>query len=184
MTADRVTYAYASEVTLWNLARLTPLARFGPFEFADLIGWVWLVPLPFFLVIALWRRRWFWMIEFVNTHLPRPILGIRRFDARRQTPVVDALVAKMRDTSLPAVLVGDFNIGDRHYLYRRLRHGLGDAYREAGWGLGLTWSLESRIPYARIDYVLHDDAWFTRAVRRGRMPGSDHRSLTADLVLH
>jgi endonuclease/exonuclease/phosphatase (EEP) superfamily protein YafD len=82
-----------------------------------------------------------------------------------------------------ALLVGDFNVGDRHYLYRRLRAGLGDAHRDAGWGLGLTWSLQNRVPFARIDYVLHDESWGTRSISRQAIPGSDHRALVAELVL-
>jgi endonuclease/exonuclease/phosphatase (EEP) superfamily protein YafD len=302
--------AYAASVAAWNLARLTPLGRWGPFEFADLIGWALLLPLPFLLAVGVLLRRWQLVpvllvpllilgVEYgpqlapqrvpsgrplrvatanlhyrnpepealakalrtldadviavqeltvdtsrrlvrelageyrnrvlyprtdseglgvfsrfplerlhppelgvgscrcqtvniqgggisatlFNIHLPRPVLGIRRFDASRQAGTVDVLVREAHDAPYPALLVGDFNVGDRHYLYRRLRAGLGDAHRDAGWGLGLTWSLQNRVPFARIDYVLHDESWGTRSISRQAIPGSDHRALVAELVL-
>ena len=88
----------------------------------------------------------------------------------------------------PLLVVGDLNLADRQPFYRVFSRQLGDAHREAGWGLGYTYPSDGAyglplFPLARIDYVLHDRAWAASSVTVRATPGSDHRSVVADLVL-
>ncbi|MGH9895447.1 MAG: endonuclease/exonuclease/phosphatase family protein, partial [bacterium] len=53
-----VALAYSALVLSWNLARLTPLARLGPFELADTFAWLLFVPLPILVLVVLLRREW------------------------------------------------------------------------------------------------------------------------------
>lgn len=121
-------------------------------------------------------------INVINAHPRRPAVGVRGFDSSHQVPTVLALLRRAREVRYPALVVGDFNIADRHPLYRTIRNDLGDSYRDAGWGLGLTWAYRRRLPLVRIDHVFHDEHWATRVARTAEIPGSDHRMVVADVV--
>ncbi len=116
----------------------------------------------------------------INVHVVVPGDDLRSFDPGRQESNVTALLRAVGSVTGRLIVLGDLNIGDRHHLFRRIRERLGDAYRDAGWGLGLTWGPKRNL--VRIDYVLHDDQWETRSARTGTLPGSDHRYVSADLV--
>lgn len=300
---------YTAGVVVWNLLRLTPLAAWGPFELADLFGWLLFVPLPVLAVIAALRRRWSVLlvlllpvvvfaleygpqfmphrvpegdgmrfvtanvylfnpqpaeldqtieglgadvialqelgtitsarltellgdryphralhprrdanglgvfsrfplheevdietspgscrcqvvhlelpsgeVTLINAHARRPTVSSRGFDTSVQSNTVRSLIDRVQAARSPVVLLGDLNVGDRHYFYRAIRRHLGDAHRDAGWGLGLTWMHEQRWPLFRIDYIFRDDLWQTRTAHSGTLPGSDHRYVAADLV--
>jgi endonuclease/exonuclease/phosphatase (EEP) superfamily protein YafD len=110
-----------------------------------------------------------------------PGFGPRTFDPSAQAPAVRALLRRLRGARRPTLVIGDFNVADREPLYRTLRGRLGDSFRDAGSGLGLTWG-GRRVKFVRIDYVFHDRRWATRSARAVTLPGSDHRLVTADLV--
>ncbi len=101
---------------------------------------------------------------------------------------IEALVA-MATSGGPVILLGDFNTTDQGDLYRLAADaGLVDAFRVAGWGLGLTWPaapIGGRLalpPLIRIDFVWHT-AHF-QAVRAWVGPGvgSDHLPVLAELA--
>lgn len=54
----------------------------------------------------------------------------------------------------PVILCGDFNDTPMSYTYTEISHGLTDAFLESGTGLGFTYA--GKIPFLRIDYILHD----------------------------
>lgn len=305
-----IAYGYAAFVVVWNVLRLTPVARWAPFELADLFGWSLFIPIPLIAIPVLVWRRWvavvvlllpialfaveygpqflphrvptgdavqfvtaniyfrngepeaieqmirrskadviaiqelrfgmsLWLstrlqerfphqtlypdrssdglgvlsrfpiverrppemaagqcrchevlidvgsseVLVINAHPRRPGVGLTGFSTSHQVPTVRALSQKIQASRVPVVVLGDLNIADRHRLFRHIRSLVGDAYRDAGWGLGLTWAHSRRWPpLVRIDYVLHDESWQTQAASTGSIPGSDHRYVTADLV--
>lgn len=132
------------------------------------------------IVEVRFAERW---VTLVNVHLLRPGLTRRFFDTQRQEPSLDALLRSVETFSDPYLVVGDLNVPDRHRFYRRLRQRLGDAHRDAGWGLGFTWGTDPRWKLLRIDYVLHSAEWGTRSFEVAAVPRSDHRSVAAELVL-
>lgn len=55
----------------------------------------------------------------------------------------------------PVIVAGDFNDTPVSYTYRRIHHGLNDAFVKAGYGAGFTYS--GKYPPNRIDYVFYSD---------------------------
>lgn len=55
----------------------------------------------------------------------------------------------------PVIVAGDFNDTPISYTYRKIRHGLNDAFVKAGYGAGYTY--RGKYPANRIDYVFYDD---------------------------
>jgi endonuclease/exonuclease/phosphatase (EEP) superfamily protein YafD len=96
---------------------------------------------------------------------------------------VDDLLAWAAAEPLPVIMAGDFNMTDQSTNYRFMRERFADAFREAGWGLGITWpngygNFLTRLlpPILRIDYVFYDPSAF-HAVEAHVIPdsgGSDH----------
>jgi endonuclease/exonuclease/phosphatase (EEP) superfamily protein YafD len=112
------------------------------------------------------------------------------FDTSEQEQTLRGLIQCVQGVPEPVVIVGDFNVGDRQRLYRIVRKRLLDAHSEAGWGFGHTFPCRLPgqpnlpfIPLVRIDYVFHDQVWTARSTRTGRLRGSDHRYVLAELVL-
>jgi endonuclease/exonuclease/phosphatase (EEP) superfamily protein YafD len=87
----------------------------------------------------------------------------------------------------PTILMGDFNAVDQSVDYRLLADaGLHDAFREAGWGFGLTWPDYSALPWLqdpviRIDYIWHTGHFEAQQAWVGPSTGSDHRAVIAQL---
>ncbi len=146
-------------------------------------------------------------VHLVNLHLTPPEVY---FGTVRRLPVpvyvgqstaqrrreVDAFVPAVRALARePLVVAGDLNLTDQTPEYRLLRStGLRDAYREAGWGFGLTFPAHPKLhlrglglpipSLIRIDYVLHSRHFTTRsAAVLQEVTGSDHRPVVATLRL-
>jgi endonuclease/exonuclease/phosphatase (EEP) superfamily protein YafD len=107
----------------------------------------------------------------------------------RQSQEVDLLVQALERVDGPVVVAGDFNLTDQTPGYARLNARLRDAWREAGWGFGLTFPTVGRIrsiripfPLIRIDYVFHSPDLRATTAWIGQDGGSDHRYLVVDLA--
>jgi endonuclease/exonuclease/phosphatase family metal-dependent hydrolase len=83
------------------------------------------------------------------------------------------------------ILLGDFNATLDHEALREvLDRGYVDAADAAGQGLAPTWPRGHLLPpTVTIDHVLVDERVRVRDVGVHELPGSDHRAVTADLVL-
>jgi endonuclease/exonuclease/phosphatase family metal-dependent hydrolase len=135
-------------------------------------------------------------VQVLNAHPLGPDLRLRRlgplpipvgFDTGTGRPDRRRLLEHVDGARLPLVVLGDLNTAERQPYYRSLRRRLGDAHREAGWGLGWTFPSvpigPALVPLVRIDHVLHSSEWRAVAEHTGFTPGSDHRHVVADLVL-
>jgi endonuclease/exonuclease/phosphatase (EEP) superfamily protein YafD len=96
------------------------------------------------------------------------------------------LAREVRAVDTPAVVLGDFNADRDHAPFRRLLDtGLRDAHDERGRGLARTFP--AWLPVLHLDHVLVRDGararLVVRDVREVRLPGSDHRTVVADLAL-
>lgn len=135
-------------------------------------------------------------LTLYNAHPIHPIMKSGRLfntelRASEVQSVLDRAVSELEDN--PLLMVGDFNMTDQSDDYRRVTSYLGDAYREAGWGLGFTFpdfsawyavpvgrALPVR-PIARLDYQFYNarlrplDAHVWRSAG-----GSDHRPVLVD----
>ena len=88
------------------------------------------------------------------------------------------------DPDVPTLMPGDFNITDQSDDYRVIHDaGLRDAFREAGWGFGVTWPVGFAIPpLVRIDYIWMTQHFEASAAWVGEKNASDHFPVYADLV--
>lgn len=111
-------------------------------------------------------------------------------------PEIAALIERT-DTDTPTLLMGDFNMTHHSPLYADMRlAGLHDAFHEAGRGFGGTFYLHAvpsfngrymwlwrDPPIARIDYIWHTSHFRAIAANSGPEMPSDHRPVSATLML-
>jgi endonuclease/exonuclease/phosphatase (EEP) superfamily protein YafD len=93
---------------------------------------------------------------------------------------------EVRALDQPAVVLGDFNADRDHAAFRALLDtGLRDAHDERGRGLARTFP--AWLPVLHLDHVLVRDGTsqrlVVRDVREVGLPGSDHRTVVADLAV-
>jgi endonuclease/exonuclease/phosphatase family metal-dependent hydrolase len=68
---------------------------------------------------------------------------------------VDRVRRHIETSPYPVIVTGDFNDTPVSYTYHRIRHGLKDAFVEAGYGAGFTY--RGKYPPNRIDYILYNE---------------------------
>jgi len=67
----------------------------------------------------------------------------------------DRVKRHMESSPYPVIVTGDFNDTPVSYTYHKMRRGLKDAFVEAGYGAGFTYS--GKYPPNRIDYILYNE---------------------------
>ncbi|MEU0332429.1 endonuclease/exonuclease/phosphatase family protein [Streptomyces sp. NPDC006193] len=89
-------------------------------------------------------------------------------------------------TRTPTLLAGDFNASQDHAAFRRiLDTGLTDAARLTGHDRTPSWpSRTASVLGVQIDHVLLSADFSATSARFLHVPGTDHRALVVDLVLH
>lgn len=118
------------------------------------------------------------VLDIVSVHTRPPGLGDATADWFRDLRLLPGAGAD--GTQL---LLGDFNAtSDQHGLRRLTHHGYHDAATGVGSGLRPTW-LDWPVPPATVDHVLVEPDLTPTDVTTYRLPGTDHRILTAHLVL-
>jgi endonuclease/exonuclease/phosphatase (EEP) superfamily protein YafD len=149
-------------------------------------------------------------VAVYNVHLPMPVRDRRRlpsvtlprmvaqsaaldmalrYDETGRNDRLRALLDTLAAEPLPFIAAGDFNTSDNAVIYGEARAALGDSFREAGWGPGVTWPAERGDdnmpplpPLVRIDYVWHSAAFRALSAHTGPMLGSDHLPLRVTLA--
>lgn len=94
---------------------------------------------------------------------------------------VQAVMDDISRSSLPAMVVGDFNDNPMSYTYYKLRKGRKDSFEEAGSGFGSTYHY--LYPMLRIDYVLFPKQYRALGHQVLRETYSDHYPIETDLVI-
>lgn len=142
-----------------------------------------------------WQGR---RITLINFHMvpttPGTVLQATALNRLREEEA-RALTQTARQLS-PAILAGDSNTTPLSEAYAILTDGFGDAWKEAGFGLGHTFPGSNAAGSARpsiagaplpmwltrIDYILHSPDFHTVSARMARFDGvSDHRGVVAAL---
>jgi endonuclease/exonuclease/phosphatase family metal-dependent hydrolase len=149
-------------------------------------------------------------VHLINLHLSTPSVNWRTVEdlpvpvavgesSQLRSREVAWLVPRLRaltQGSDPVIVAGDFNLTDQTPEFRRLLGaGLRDAYRQAGWGFGLTFPATPRVRFFRHNFLVHtpligiDHVLLSshlearRAVVWPESGQSDHRPVVVDLVL-
>lgn len=139
-------------------------------------------------------------LHVLNVHLQPPEVRRQRrggvlsfipmgYSVTARARDLDRLIQQLDDLDGTVVVLGDFNMTDKSSGYRELARRLGDAYREAGWGLGHTFpdvekvgSIPIPFPLFRIDYIFHSRDITAKKATVGGNGGPDHRYLVAELL--
>jgi endonuclease/exonuclease/phosphatase (EEP) superfamily protein YafD len=143
-------------------------------------------------------------VHVVSLHLTTPRIDTRQGDILPvAVPVGETAVARRQEVAWltprlralaaggdPVIVGGDFNLTDQTPEFRRLLDaGYANAYRQAGWGIDLTYPavVRARIvffPLIGIDHILVSAGVRARTATVWPEGGtSDHRPVVVDLVL-
>ena len=123
-------------------------------------------------------------VRLLNMYLTRPNL-----DRTGYLAGYDALYRQIAAQKGPLILAGDGNATTFAAPVKRLHTLMRDAWEERGFGLGATfpgpWRRAGMLgAWLRIDYIFHNDAFDTAAVRRVEdAAGAGHYPVWAKLVL-
>jgi endonuclease/exonuclease/phosphatase family metal-dependent hydrolase len=102
----------------------------------------------------------------------KSILGAVRNAFIKRSLQVQILLEQIEKSPYPVIIAGDFNETPVSYTYRTLRRNLDDVFVKSGRGMGTTYI--TRIPYLRIDYILHDKALGSYNYKKIPVILSDH----------
>lgn len=119
------------------------------------------------------------VIYSVHLRRPRP-RGAVRSPLLEQRAMVAAVLRAVDAETSPTLVVGDFNLSDRTWAYRRLQGALRDAGR-ASWAGPTYVSARYRPFLLRIDHVFVSRQWCAGRSGRFTITGSDHRGVFADV---
>lgn len=105
-----------------------------------------------------------------------------------QIDQIRATVDPLLSRAEPLLLIGDFNLTDREPAYHEVSHGLWDAYRIVGSGMGHTWGPRSlagsTLPLLRIDYLFGNSGVQPLRLTPNCLPrGSDHCALLGQVAV-
>jgi endonuclease/exonuclease/phosphatase family metal-dependent hydrolase len=97
----------------------------------------------------------------------------------RRSRQVDIIVRHIQESPYPVIITGDLNDTPVSYTYRRLRgQDLDDAFVVSGRGTGNTYV--ARVPFFRIDYILHSRQLQSFYYNSPRVILSDHYPLKCE----
>ena len=136
-------------------------------------------------------------LALFNVHLPTPKLvkqhigplpWVTDLSTAQQRRNLDVLLDRINATPEPLIALGDFNASDRHDHYRLLSKVVQDAFREGGFGFGLTYPAVPKVgllpftPVVRLDYIWHRGTFTAQRAWTGTGSIADHQFLVADLT--
>ena len=92
---------------------------------------------------------------------------------------VDVIKKHMESSPFPILVCGDFNDLPNSYTYQKIAKGLEDSFLKKGNGIGSTFI--GKIPFLRIDYILHSHHFETIKVNIHPQELSDHKAIESNL---
>ena len=87
----------------------------------------------------------------------------------------------MKNCPYPIIICGDFNDTPLSFSYHTLANELIDSFEKAGRGIG---NSHTKIPFLRIDYILHDSFFKTVKYNKHREALSDHYPISSELKIN
>ena len=130
-------------------------------------------------------------VYVVHPHTPVSQTSPFAYDDADREEFIAALLQRLKMEKDPVLLLCDCNLTDQSDDYHKLDHVLDDSFREAGWGLGFTFSAKSVfdfmsfLPVVRLDYVWHSPHFTAYDAYVVSDNGtSDHHPVVARLILN
>ena len=100
---------------------------------------------------------------------------------KKRANQADIISAHIAHCHYPVIVCGDFNDTPDSYAYKTISKGLKDAYCESGKGIGSTYN--GKIPFLRIDFILHSPKFNAYNFKVNKDDLSDHFPVTCLLEL-
>ncbi|MBI5961646.1 MAG: endonuclease/exonuclease/phosphatase family protein [Chloroflexi bacterium] len=129
-------------------------------------------------------------VYVVHPHTPVSQTSPFAYDDADREESIAALLQRLTMEKDPVLMLCDCNLTDQSDDYHKLDHVLDDSFREAGWGLGFTFSAKSVfdfmnfLPVVRLDYVWHSPHFTAYdAYVVSNYGTSDHHPVVARLIL-
>jgi vancomycin resistance protein VanJ len=131
-------------------------------------------------------------ITVYNVHLLHPGMQGSLFEPDPRGEGVDHLLETIKeDNALQVILLGDFNMPDLSDDYRQFREQFDDSYRQAGSGLGLTFTMyfdnlpNWGHPILRLDYIFTKGWIYANEARVwDSAGGGDHHPVWVELDIN
>mgnify|MGYP001349311455 CR=1 FL=1 len=94
---------------------------------------------------------------------------------------VEVIKNHMNDSPYPIVVCGDFNDTPNSFSYQKIVNGLNDSFLQKGSGFGSTFL--GKIPFLRIDYILHSPNVKIQSFKTHKAKLSDHKAIESNLAM-
>ena len=92
---------------------------------------------------------------------------------------VEVIKQHMEKAPYKIIVCGDFNDTPNSFAYHKISEGLQDAFLNKGKGIGSTFL--GKIPFLRIDYILHSSNFKTNTFDTHQQKFSDHKAIESSL---
>ncbi len=92
---------------------------------------------------------------------------------------IAVLTEYISESPYPVVACGDLNDTPNSFYYAQLRNHLQDAFLKGGLGAGYTFN--QKIPFLRIDYILHSSKIKSENFKVGKLKLSDHYPIICEM---
>ena len=108
---------------------------------------------------------------------------------RKRIIQAEDFIRVLSEDRLPKIIAGDFNMPSNGFIYRLFAECWRDAHTAAGKGFGYTFPGRTRNPFSlgsawlRLDYVFCSDCWDVVRLNVEKKGNSQHRPISATLVL-
>ena len=101
---------------------------------------------------------------------------------KHRSKQVEVVMQSLADCPYPLILCGDFNDTPLSYAYRKVSKGLNDAFVNAGYGLGNTFT--GNLPPVRIDFILHSPSFNSYEFEVHDVLLSDHYPVSVNINMN
>ena len=98
---------------------------------------------------------------------------------QKRSMQVEVIKQHMEKAPYKIIVCGDFNDTPNSFAYHKISEGLQDAFLNKGKGIGSTFL--GKIPFLRIDYILHSPKFKTNTFDTHQQKLSDHKAIESSL---
>lgn len=123
-----------------------------------------------------------------TTQAPKHIWNPWAYEPQRDPPELAQVLEALPEETNPVIVLCDCNASDQSALYEALDAQLNDAFRDVGWGLGLTFpahftpQIPFKFPLVRLDYIWYGSGIEVYEAKVWPDSGdSDHKPVVATL---
>ncbi len=120
--------------------------------------------------------------EISKKAIKKGVFGIvkrLKYSFKKRAIQVEVIKQHMEKSPYTIIVCGDFNDTPNSYAYNRISEGLEDAFLNKGKGIGSTFL--GKIPFLRIDYILHSTKFKTNTFTTHQQKLSDHKAIESSL---